>query len=276
MVETVEGLLMLYNAKNGAVPIENTEMEYISFGSGEKTLIMLPGLGDGLKTARGLALPFALMFRKYAGDYKVYVFSRKNALEEGYSTRDMARDTKEAMDRLGIAGADIIGISQGGMIAQYIAVDYPDEVGKLVLAVTLARPNPLIREAVVGWLRMAEAGDYKGLFIDTAERSYSEAYLKKTRPLYPLLARFSRPKTYDRFLIQARACVEHDAWDELDKIACPTLVIGGDCDRVVGAEASREIAGKIENSRLWMYAGLGHGAYEEAKDFHDRVLDFLR
>ena len=173
-------------------------MEYVSFGTGEKTLVMLPGLGDGLKTARGLAVPFALMFRQYAGDYRVYALSRKNALAEGCSTRDMARDTREAMDLLGIERADVIGISQGGMIAQYLAIDSPQAVGKLVLAVTLARQNPLIEEAVGSWLRMAEADDYKSLFIDTAERSYSQAYLKKYRALYHPGPRLPGPRRIRR------------------------------------------------------------------------------
>ena len=159
---------MLYHTKNGSVVLGKTEMEYVSFGTGEKTLVMLPGLGDGLKTARGLAVPFALMFRQYAGDYRVYALSRKNALAEGCSTRDMARDTREAMDLLGIERADVIGISQGGMIAQYLAVDSPQAVGKLVLAVTLARQNPLIEEAVGSWLRMAEADDYKSCLLYTS------------------------------------------------------------------------------------------------------------
>ena len=208
---------MLYHTKNGSVVLGKTEMEYVSFGTGEKTLVMLPGLGDGLKTARGLAVPFALMFRQYAGDYRVYALSRKNALAEGCSTRDMARDTREAMDLLGIERADVIGISQGGMIAQYLAVDSPQAVGKLVLAVTLARQNPLIEEAVGSWLRMAEADDYKSLFIDTAERSYSQAYLKKYRALYPILTRVGKPKSFERFIIQAHACLGHDAYGELDR-----------------------------------------------------------
>ena len=267
---------MLYHAENGSVVLGKTEMEYVSFGTGKKTLIMLPGLGDGLKTARGLAAPFALMFRQYAGDYRVYALSRKNALAEGCSTRDMARDTREAMDRLGIDRADVVGISQGGMIAQYLAIDSPQAVGKLVLAVTLARQNPLIEEAVGGWLRMAEADDYKSLFIDTAERSYSQAYLKRYRALYPILTRVGKPKSFERFIIQAHACLGHDAYGELDRITCPTFVVGADCDKVVGPDASRELARRIAGSRLWMYAGLGHGAYEEAKDFNGRVLEFLR
>ena len=70
---------------------------------------MLPGLGDGLTTVKGTALPFAIAYRIYARDYKVYVFSRRNQLEEEYSTRDMARDQAEAMKRIGIEKADIMG-----------------------------------------------------------------------------------------------------------------------------------------------------------------------
>ena len=50
----------------------------------------------------------------------------------------MALDIAAAMDTLGIKNADIFGVSQGGMIAQYLAIDRPDLVNKLVLAVTLS------------------------------------------------------------------------------------------------------------------------------------------
>ena len=42
---------MFYNAKNGNIRIDNTDMDYISFGNGQKNLIMVPGLSDGLKNS---------------------------------------------------------------------------------------------------------------------------------------------------------------------------------------------------------------------------------
>ena len=81
----------MYNAKNGTLQIGGTTMDYICFGTGEKILVMLPGLGDGLRSMKGTALPMALMYRSFARDFKVYVFSRKNVLPKGYTTRDMAR-----------------------------------------------------------------------------------------------------------------------------------------------------------------------------------------
>ena len=52
---------MLLNAKNGCLKLDDTDMYYISFGKGEKTLIMIPGLGDGLTTVKGMAIPFSIM-----------------------------------------------------------------------------------------------------------------------------------------------------------------------------------------------------------------------
>lgn len=265
---------MLWNAKNATIQIGDTDMDYLSFGSGEKTLILLPGAGDGFQTAKGMALPFAAIYHAFAKDFRVYAFSRKNKLEQGYTTRDMARDQAFVMRKLGISGAAVMGVSQGGMIAQYLAIDAPELVDKLVLAVTLARPNDTVRGVVDNWLRMAQAEDYRGIMIDTAEKSYTEKKLKSYRLLYPLLGAIGKPKDFSRFIIQAQACTQHDAYAELDKIQCPTLVLGGQCDKIVGAIGSEEIAQRVPNSTLVLYDGLGHGTYEEAKDFNARVLRF--
>ncbi len=242
---------------------------------GNDTLIMIPGLGDGLVTVKGMAIPMTITYHVFAKKYKVYVFSRKNNLEEGCSTRTMASDQAEALKMLGIKKAKVLGISQGGMIAQYLAIDYPELVEKLVLAVTSSRQNSLSQDVVEKWIIMAEQKDYKSLMIDTAEKSYSEKYLSKYRPLYPILGKLGKPKDFSRFLIQAKSCITHNAYLELDTIACPTLIIGGECDKIVGVEASKELADKIKKSKLFIYSGLGHAAYEEAKDFKERILVFM-
>ena len=179
------------------------------------------------------------------------------------------------MTVLGISKADVLGISQGGMIAQYLAIDYPDLVNKIVLAVTSATSNEIMKKVVGVWIEMAMQGNYKDLMIDTAEKSYSERYLKKYRRIYPFIGRIGKPKSFKRFLIQAASCISHNAYAELDKIVCPTLVIGGDSDKIVGTATASAIAEKISQSELFIYNGLGHAAYEEAKDFHERVLNFL-
>ena len=261
---------MPYGAKNGTV----NGTDFVSFGRGEDALLLIPGLGDGLRTVKGMALSLSWLYREYAKAYRVYVFSRRNALPEGFTIRDMADDLRGAMDALGLRRADVLGVSQGGMIAQHLAAAYPEAVGRLALAVTAAWANPTVQAAAGRWAAWAESGDYGRIVTDTAERMYSEKTLRKYRPLYPILARTGRPRSLDRFLIQARACLGHDARGELGRIQCPTLVLGGARDRVVG-DVSAELAGLIPGAERYVYPELGHGAYEEARDFNRRVLDFL-
>ena len=94
---------MIMQAKNGVVRLKDDTMHYVRFGCGRKTLIMLPGLGDGITTVKGTALPMACLYRAYAKAYTVYMFSRRNHLPQRCSTRDMARDLLEAMDVLHIS-----------------------------------------------------------------------------------------------------------------------------------------------------------------------------
>jgi len=265
----------LLNLKNGSVELKDTNMNYVSFGMGSEILIIIPGLGDSFVTVRGKAIVMAFAYRKFARKYRVYMFSRKNCLEEGYSTRDMARDQVEAMRELGIERANILGVSQGGMISQYIAIDYPNVVKNLVLAVTMSRRNEIVEKVIGSWIEMAKNKDYKSIVLDIAEKSYSEKFLKKYRLIYPVLGIVGKPKDFTRFFIEANSCINHNSYDELDKIKCPTLIIGGDEDKIVGPDASIELSEKIVGSELFMYRGLGHGTYEEAKDFEDRIINFL-
>ena len=104
---------------------------------------------------------------------------------------------------------------------------------------------------------------------------YSESYYRKNKWLIPVMGRITKPKSYDRFLVQAQACLAHSAIDRLASITAPTLIIGGEQDRALGGEASRELAAAMPRAKLKMYPQWGHGLYEEAKDFHQIVLDFL-
>ena len=260
--------------KNGCVPVGATEMDYVAFGSGEKRLVVIPGLSDGLATVKGKALLLAPPFKKFFKDYTVYMFSRKNEMPEGYSIEDMADDQVTVMHALGIEKACILGVSQGGMISQAIAIRHPEVVEKLILAVTAPNASEVARKVISGWIDVARQGDHVTLMVDTAERMYSKAYLEKNRKLFPLLARVTKPKSYDRFLKNAQAILQFDVREELPKISCPTLILAGEDDKTVGNEAPAQLQSGIAGSRLHVYQGLGHGAYDEAKDFYDRVLDF--
>ncbi len=261
--------------KNGVVEIGDTLMDYAVFGNGRNIIVMIPGLSDGLQSVKGMAFPLAFSYRKLGKDNTVYTFSRKRKIPAVYTSREMAADLVIAMKKLGIEKANIIGVSQGGTIAQFVAVDYPEIVDKLILTVTYSKANETVKAVVSSWIELAENKNYHDLFIEITEKAYTENSLKKMRWLYPVITRFTVPKSFDRFITMATACITHDAYDYLHKITCPTLIIGGADDKIVTARASEEMAEIIPDSLIYMYEGLGHSAFEEAKDFQQRVLDFI-
>lgn len=78
------------------------------------------------------------------------------------------------------------------MIAQCIAIRHPEVVERLVLAVTTPYANAVVTNAVLTWIKMANCGDHRALMVDTAEKMYSEGYLKKNRKFFPLIAKFTK------------------------------------------------------------------------------------
>ena len=191
------------------------------------------------------------------------------------SVRELAADVVAAMDALDLSKADILGVSQGGMIAQYLAMDRPDLVDKMVLAVTLSKNNPTVETVLENWISMTEQGAWSDLVEDMAVKMYSSAYVRRYRPFLKLLTLLQTPKDVPRFLTLTRACLTCDTYEQLDKIQCPVLVIGGGQDLLVTGEASVEMAEKL-GCQIYMYEDLGHAAYEEAKDFKQRVLEFFK
>ena len=263
---------MLFGTGNYTLKIGDTEMDYACFGKGKKPLIMIPGLT--LKRVKGSALPLAMMYRCFVKDYRVYVFDRKEEIPEGYTVKDIADDIAYAMEVLKIEKADIFGVSQGGMVAQYLALEYPKLVNKLVLAVTLSRENSTVKSVIENWISLTEKEDYKELVSDMLNKMYSDSYLKRYSAFVPVLAKIGKPKDAARFIKLAKACVTCDTYERLGEITCPVFVIGGKQDKIVTGEASEEMAEKL-GCEIYMYEHLGHSAYEEAKDFNSRVKLFL-
>ena len=267
---------MFYDAKNGKIDIEDTYIDYMTFGRGQKTLIMIPGLGEGLTSFKGLAAPLSIMYKMFAKEYKVYIFSRRKKILEGFSTKDMADDLAKVIGTLEIDKAHIIGVSQGGMIAQHLAINYPEKIDKLVLVVTTARKNKTMESCVNKWIELAKNKKFEEIMIDTAEKSYVGKYLEKSKKISEAMGPLGKNATYDRFIAQAKACEAHNTYEELNKIKAQTLIIGAGQDKVLGIEGSLELAEKIKLSELYIYDEYSHGVYEQAKDFNKRIFEYLK
>lgn len=260
------------SVKEGTISVRNSVMNYVVFGKGDKPMLLIPGLT--LKDVKGSGIGLAYMYRLFSQKYRVYCIDKKMDLPLDYTIYDIAEDYAAAIRELGINKAYVLGVSQGGMIAQYLALNHPEMVQKAVLAVTLSRNNDTVVTAINHWVQLAEDKRYEELVKDTFEKNYSEAYVKKYRWLFPILAKISKPKNLERFISLAKACLTCNSYETLDEIQCPVLVIGGKKDLIVSGNASNEMAEKI-GCNIYMYEELGHSAYDEGKDFNQRVYEFF-
>ena len=247
-------------------------MDYFTFGEGAKPFVILPGLS--LMSVIPMAPAVAVQYKDIAACYKVYLFDRKRDVEQGYTIRQMADDTARAMKALGIAGACLMGCSQGGMIAQLLAAQYPQLVSHLILCSTAARPSELGTKVIGRWVELAKAGDVVALNRDVFRRVYSQQYFDRYRDAFDYAENLGTPGDMARFVKLAQSCEGFDATAQLADIQCPVLVMGSNIDNVLSGEPSRYLAQQL-NAPLVMYDDCGHAAYDEAPDYHSHILDFL-
>lgn len=264
---------MFWRLTEGSVRIPSGDLNYLSFGIGQRDLIIIQGLN--VRDIRGAGASLALMYKQFAKDFRVWFFDRRLHVKEGLTNWDLAEDIYFAMKELQIESADVCGVSQGGMIALALTLEHPERVSQLVLAVTASRTNENIRRVVSRWVNRALNRDHAAINKDTFSLMYSDGYLRKYKPLIPILVRMLRPADYNRFAVLASAILTFDCYDRLHEIRCPVLVLGGEKDRITTGQASVEIAEKL-NCEIHMYSEYGHAAYEEANDFNDRIVSFLR
>lgn len=256
-----------------SVTAGNVTMEYAVFGSGEKDFIILPGLS--LHGVMGSASAIADAYRDFAGDYTVYVLDGPKEVPEGYTVRELARDTASVMEALGIGAADLFGASLGGMTALYLAIDAPEKVGSMIIGSACARPNETFRAVGEEWVGSAEDRNETALLESFADRVYSEATLAAWRDYLIESNRGVTDAEYRRFITLAQSCMTYDCYDELSSVHCPVLVIGSEGDRIVTAEGSREIAEALGCGLILYDESYGHGVYDEAPDYRENCLNFL-
>ncbi len=253
--------------------VNGVEMNYCVFGSGQRVLVIIPGMSIKPVTAGETAIAEA--FKSYTEDYTVYLFDQKNDIPEEYSVEEQTADLLEVMRSVGIVKADLYGASLGGMIAQTIAIEHPEMVGKMVLCSTSSRPNDVTTEVLGGWRELALAGKADEMNVSMVEHIYSEATVKA---FGDVLLKANEPISEADMAKVATLCrsvIENNTYDRLDLVRCETLVLGSRGDRSLSFEASKEIADKLGCDFIVYGEEFGHAAYDEAPDAKERIRQWL-
>ena len=265
-------------ASGAALDGSDVEMEYAVFGEGPKPLILIPGLS--LRSTLASASSVETAYRIFKDEYTVYLFDRRKNMPAVYPVSEMALDLAAALKNMGVENAVVVGMSQGGMIAQHIAISNPELVSQLVLCSSSSRAEPLQLEVIGNWAKLARDCRSEELVPDFIDNAFTPSFLQRYRRALMMMYKNLNDEEVRRFAITAEACAGINTYGDLGKIKCPTFVLGADLDHVVTYEASVKIAEKLKAENvpceIFTYEGFGHAAFDEAKDYKERILNFLR
>ena len=245
-------------------------MKYMRFGSGEKTMVILPGLS--LKPVTDSAKSVEKAYKCFNKDYTVYLFDRRSDVEEGYSLEDMADDTLEKITELGLKEIYLFGVSQGGMIAQLMVLKRPELFRKMVLASTTNRFN---NDRLEEWLALAEEKDVKKLVRTFSQLIYSEKTYRKFKPFLALMYKDMDEEDLRRFEIYAKSVSGFDVSDRSKEILVPTLILGSIKDKIIDPAEMILMHEQMPESDLYLYEDYSHAVYDEAPDFKERIMAFF-
>jgi pimeloyl-ACP methyl ester carboxylesterase len=205
---------------------------------------------------------------------------RSDPARGAFTVTDMARDVASVLRRMRLGPVNVMGVSLGGMIAQEVAIEYPEFVGVLVLvATTPGWPNgyPMPARSVAVLASSARLPE------DVAVRRNVENALSpdtvRHRPavVQELLDHRRDHRTDPRvWLAQMKAGAGYAGNRRQSRIQARTLVVHGSADAVVDPRNAELLAARIPDARLVMMPGLGHLLFWEDPDgFADVVLRFL-
>ncbi|UQN16003.1 alpha/beta fold hydrolase [Gulosibacter sp. ACHW.36C] len=258
---------MTTHHREGFAPTDDgAEVSWTSHGEGP-ALLLLSGQGS---THRGwLHVVPTLAERHRVVLYDHRGVGRSTMGDRGrYTTRSFALDALAVLDAVGVERADVYGHSMGGRVAQWLAIDHPGRVDRLVLASTTGGDR-LYAERDPAANRALASGD--------AGRMAPFFFTEPFRGSFPDVVDdfFARDSSISVRRAHFEASRGHDAWDDLQRIAAPTLVLHGADDPVTQAASARELAQRIPHAELQLIPGQLHCPHLESAAAQDLVEAFL-
>ena len=252
------------------------EIEVEEWGSGPPLLLIM-GLGASKET-------WAAQREAFGARYRVIAFDNRGAggsesPPPPWTVAAMAADAVGVLDAMGVPRAHVLGVSMGGMVAQEMAVRYPERVDRLVVAISFARPDPVRRAFLLHrrWARLQGADpSQEGVanlpWLLSARVLNDPARVQAILELVGAMP-FMSGEAYAR---QIDAILEYRTLDRLHQVRARTLVVAAAEDVLTPVFLSEEIAAAIPDARLHVLPRGNHGVLVEYPDeFNYAVLDWL-
>lgn len=255
--------------------LNNNKMRYFKFGSGTKTMVMVPGLS--IKSVCDYEANIIDDYKIFNDDFTVYCFDRVDNPKEGYTINDLANDLFEAITLLDLKDIYLFGASQGGMISFLLTLDHPNLIKKIVVASTTPCIGDRLNKDLFSWVDLAKKRKKEELYESFCKLIYPDAFYNKCADLISALAKDVTEEELDKFAILASAIYKYDIRDRLKEINTPVFMINDKTDKLFGIETINIVKSYINRDifKYHIYDGFGHALYDFAPDFKQLMFNYF-
>ncbi|MGH7966525.1 MAG: alpha/beta fold hydrolase [Candidatus Binatia bacterium] len=246
----------------------------------------ITGQGQPLLLIMGLGAPAAAwdpeVVRAMSDTHQVITYDnrgtgRSDKPNEPYSISLFASDAVGLLDALGISRVHVFGVSMGGMIAQELAIHYPQRVASLILGCTtpggkhaVAAPPESLKALQGRAGQTPEEAAREGWKLSFSEEFIRTHHTELEAHLPRMLAHVTPRFAYERHY---QATMTLRVYKQLKDITAPTLVVTGRDDVLIPAANSEILAREIPGAELVIFNNAGHGFMTSAREPLLKVLN---
>ena len=196
---------------------------------------------------------------------------------DNYTLQELASDVAALLDHLQISTAAFVGLSIGGMIGQYFALQCPEKLEALILCSTGSRTEPKAKATIQERVETVRREGLASQVQPTLARWFTPKFIEESPANVAWISELILRTSVDGYAGCARAAEGLDVTDALHNIKAPTLIVPGEFDAAFPEASSRAIQQRIPNAELRVLDGAAHlGNVEQAHRFNEIILNFLR
>lgn len=277
MIKKIKTLKEKYGIETGFF---ESGLPYTKLGNRSNILVDLEALSFKHEPVSNFMInQFIKSHRLLAEKYTVFLIGRKPNLPQNYSMEKMAEDYAVTIKKELGKPVDVMGISTGGQIAQYLAAYHPDTVRKLVIisaAYRLSKKGIELEKLSEEFFMQNKYGKSLAVMMDFIQppgfkRNIAKFCIRLIGK--KLLGKIDYPND---FISEIKADREMNFLDKLNIIRVPTLILCGEDDIAYTVEDVRITAEGIPDSKLLLYKGYGHNlSFSNTEQVQKDILEFL-
>lgn len=217
-------------------------------------------------------VPFLLPYFRIL-QYDTRGHGQSESTEGPYSIECLGNDVIDLLDKLNIEKVHFCGLSMGGLIGQWLGINHPERLNKLIISNTDSKIG-----TVEGWnerIKTINENGMSSIVEGTMEKWFTNAFHKSDPSRVAEMTRIFLANRTAGYTACCAAIGAADFREAIKSIAVETLIITGHEDAVTDVSAAEKMKEDIPNARLKIFHARHLPSTELPKEYAETLIDFI-